>query len=163
MFIEDPSSSAMILRKDSASESAGMPSFRDRLRMTWELTWPLAALDLAVVTVIHGVLDAQGETLDSVWAVAGFFVVSPWVIRRALARAYANRQAVAISRDGEERARLSYQQSLKVMWLLAWRSTVMALAALLLVSSGIPERIAVRSMSEPGMRCSINCAALRRP
>ena len=103
--------------------------------MTWELTWPLAALDLAVVTVIHGVLDAHGETLDSVWAVAGFFVVSPWVIRRALARAYGNRQAVAITRDGEEMPRLPYQQSLKVMWLLAWRSTVMALVALLLVSA----------------------------
>ena len=112
-----------------------MPSFRDRLRMTWELTWPLAALDLAVVTAIHGVLDAQGETLDSVWAVLGFFVVSPWVIRRALARAYGNRQAVATTRDGEERPRLTYQQSLKVMWLLAWRSAVMALAALLLVSA----------------------------
>ena len=125
----------MILRKDSAVESAAMPSFRDRLSMTWELTWPLAALDLAVVTVIHGVLDAHGETLDSVWAVAGFFVVSPWVIRRALARAYGNRQAVAITRDGEEMPRLPYQQSLKVMWLLAWRSTVMALVALLLVSA----------------------------
>jgi len=120
--------------KDSAVESVGMPSFRDRFRMTWGMTWPLAALDFAVVTVIHGMLDVQGETLDSIWALVGFFVVSPWVVRRALGRRYGNHQAAATTREGKERSRLTYQQSLKVMWLLVWRSTVMALAALLVVS-----------------------------
>jgi hypothetical protein len=119
--------------KDSAVESVGMPSFRDRFRMTWEMTWPLAVLDFAVVTVIHGMLDVQGETLDSIWALVGFFVVSPWVVRRALRRRYGNHQAAATTREGKER-RLTYQQSLKVLWLLVWRSTVMALAALLVVS-----------------------------
>src|SRR5215472_6474845 len=106
MFIEGASLSAMILpksrddfAKNSAVESAGMPSFRDRFRMAWEMTWPLAALDFAVVTVIHGVLDVQGETLDSIWALVGFFVVSPWVVRRALARPHGNRRTTAITRE----------------------------------------------------------------
>ncbi|HLH43872.1 MAG TPA: hypothetical protein VKV74_12845 [Bryobacteraceae bacterium] len=112
-----------------------LPSFRDRLRITWEVSWPVAALDLAAAILTHGVLKAQGETLDSLWAVAVFFVVSPWAVRRALARNYGDRQAVAVASGGKETRRLGYQQSLKVMWLLAWRSTVMALVGLLLLSA----------------------------
>jgi hypothetical protein len=89
-------------------------------------------MDLAVVLVIHGVLDAKDETPDSIWAVVAFFVASPWVIRRAFRRAYEG------WRIGVERATgegpLRYQESLKVMWLLAWRSLVLGLGALLLVS-----------------------------
>ena len=108
-------------------------SFGERLRMTWELSWPLAAIDLGVVLLIHGVIDAQGEALDSAWAVAAFFIVSPWVVRRALARRYGSCRVVVVSGE-QDRARLQYQQSLKVMWLLAWRSSLLGLGALLLVS-----------------------------
>jgi hypothetical protein len=102
--------------------------------MAWELTWPLAVLDLAVVLFIHGVLDLQTETLDSIWAVLGFFLISPWVVRRGLAKTYRGTH-VAVMSGGEERAGLTYQQSLKVMWLLAWRSTAIALAALFAFSA----------------------------
>jgi len=60
---------------------------------------PLAALDLTIVTMIHGVLNVKGGTLDSIWAV-GFFVVSPGGSGRALARPYGNHQAAAATRDG---------------------------------------------------------------
>ncbi|HEY7336681.1 MAG TPA: hypothetical protein VH639_17440 [Bryobacteraceae bacterium] len=112
-----------------------LPSFRDRLRMTWEMTWPLAAMDCAAAIAIHGLLEVQGETPDSIWAVIGFFVASPWVVGRALALSYGPRSAVAVSRDGKARTRLTYQQSLKIVWLLAWRSTLMALAAILALSA----------------------------
>ncbi len=102
--------------------------------MAWELTWPVSLMDLLVVVVIHGVLEAQGETLDSIWAVAVFFVVFPWVVRRALARPYGVLRIVVITR-GEERPRLSYQQSLKVMWLLSWRPLAPTLVALLAISA----------------------------
>jgi hypothetical protein len=103
-------------------------SLRERFLLAWELTWPLALMDVAVVVTIHGLLDVQGETLDSIWAVAAFFVASPWVIRRAFRR------------DRIEAARaagsglLTYQESLKVMWLLAWRSTVLTLLAVVALS-----------------------------
>lgn len=116
-----------------------MLSFRERWRMAWEMTWPLAVLDVAVVLVIHGVMDTQTETLDSVWAVIGFFVASPWVVRRALALTYDKmRIAVVPNRalsSGGDRSRLTYQQSLKVMWLLAWRSTVLALVGIFVLSA----------------------------
>lgn len=100
-------------------------AYRDRLRMAWELTWPLALIDLVVVIVLHGIFNVQGESADSVWAVAGFFGVSPWVVRRALNRKYGNLRV---------RPKLSYQQSLKVMWLLGWRTLALSLAALVPVS-----------------------------
>jgi hypothetical protein len=103
-------------------------SFRDRFRLAWELTWPLALMEVVVVVTIHGLLDAQGETLDSIWAVAAFFVASPWVIRRA----FRGRRIEAIR--ALETGPLAYQESLKVMWLLAWRSTVLMLLAVLALS-----------------------------
>jgi hypothetical protein len=100
-------------------------SLRERYRMAWELTWPMALIDAAVVLLIHGFLESAGETWDSIWAVASFFTASPWVVRRALRLGY-GRWRIAPP--------LSYQQSLKVMWLLAWRTLALSLAGLLAVS-----------------------------
>jgi hypothetical protein len=100
-------------------------TYRDKLRMAWELTWPMALIDLAVVIVVHGILDVQGESADSMWAVVGFFGVSPWVVRRALNLKYGTWNILP---------KLTYQQSLKVMWLLGWRTLVFSLAALVPVS-----------------------------
>jgi hypothetical protein len=110
-------------------------TFRERLRLSWELTWPLALLDAAVVVVIHGVIEPQSETLDSIWALIAFFAVSPWVVQRALARRCGAWNIVVVTRLGEARARLRYQESLKVMWLLAWRTLPLALAAALAISA----------------------------
>jgi hypothetical protein len=110
--------------------------FRARLRLTWELTWPLALLDLGAVVLIHGALDSKGEVLDSVWGLVAFFVVSPWVVKRAMLCRYAGWR-IAIVSKGTEYPRLSYQQSLKVMWLLAWRTLPLMLVALLVISGMI--------------------------
>jgi hypothetical protein len=107
------------------------------VRLAWELTWPVSLMDLLVVLVIHGVLAAEGETLDSIWAVAVFLVVFPWVVRRALARSYGTWSIVVLRGKQvqyQERSRLSYQQSLKVMWLLSWRPLLPTLLALLVIS-----------------------------
>jgi hypothetical protein len=104
-------------------------TFRDRLRLTWELTWPLALLDLAAAVLIHGALDAKGESLDLLWAVASFFGIGPWIVRRAFLR-----EKIVAMRNGVESARLSYQQSFKAMWLLTWRTLPLAFAVLLIVS-----------------------------
>lgn len=126
--------------------------------MAWEMTWPLTALDLAVVLTIHGVLDPQTETLDSVWAVIGFFVVSPWVVRRALSQRYGSARIAVVS-QGADRARLTYQQSLKVMWLLAWRSTVLALIALL-VLSGLFRLVGIQARDLPAQGPLVNALGL---
>ena len=106
-------------------------AYRDRLRMAWELTWPMALIDLAVVLLLHGFLEVQGESADSLWAVAAFFGVSPWVVRRGLNLKYGRSRV---------RPKLSYQQSLKVMWLLGWRTLALSLAAL------VPLSLALRAL-----------------
>ena len=122
--------------------------------MAWELTWPLSLIDLAVIVMIHGVLDVEGETLDSIWAVAAFFVVSPWVVRRAVARPYGALHGalrVTVAAGSQERARLTYQESLKVMWLLAWRALVLSLAALLVISGALRlAGVSAGNLSNPG-------------
>jgi hypothetical protein len=100
-------------------------SYRERLRMAWELTWPMALIDLGVVILLHGFLEVQGESADSVWAVVAFFGVSPWVVRRGLNLKYGRLRV---------QPKLSYQRSLKVMWLLGWRTLALSLAALVPVS-----------------------------
>lgn len=105
--------------------------------MAWELTWPLSIADLAAVLLFHGLLDVQGETADSAWALIAFFLVSPWVVRRALRKSYEGCK-VSVQRPVEDRngqvATLKYQESLKVMWLLAWRTLILALGTLLITS-----------------------------
>jgi hypothetical protein len=96
-----------------------------RVRFAWELTWPMALIDVAVIIVLHGVLNVAGESADSLWAVVALFGVSPWVVRRALNLRYG---ALGI------RPKLTYQHSLKVMWLLAWRTLALSLAALIPIS-----------------------------
>ena len=135
-----------------------MLPFRERWRMAWELTWPLAALDIAIVLMIHGVLEARTETIDSVWAVVGFFVVSPWVVRRALSKKYGNVR-IAVATQGGDRDRLNYQRSLKVMWLLAWRSTVLALVALLVVS-GLLRLVGIQGRDLPAQGPLVNALGL---
>jgi hypothetical protein len=98
---------------------------RDRFRLAWELTWPLALIDVAFVLIVHGVLDVTGESADSIWAFLSFLTVSPWVVRRALRLQYGKLRITPA---------LTYQQSLKVMWLLAWRTLVLSLVALLIIS-----------------------------
>jgi len=109
-------------------------TFRDRLRLAWELTWPLALIDLGVVVLIHGAFDVKSEIPDTLWALIAFFGVGPWVVRRALARRYADWRIVPVTGKIQS-AHLNYQQSLKVMWLLAWRTIPVALLALLAVSA----------------------------
>lgn len=90
------------------------------------MTWPLALIDLIAVFVIHAVVEARDEKLDALWAVVSLLVVGPYVVRSALAQRYSGYE---ISPP------VTWQQSLKVMWLLAWRSEVLGLAAIMLVSS----------------------------
>ena len=108
-------------------------TFLDRFRLAWELTWPLALLDLAAVVLIHGAFDVKGEALDAAWALVTLFGVAPWVVRRALQRSYADWRIIVSIRRAESH-QLNYQQSFKVMWLLAWRTIPLQLLAALAIS-----------------------------
>jgi hypothetical protein len=101
----------------------------ERFRLAWEIIWPFTLIDLAMVVVIHGVLDAQGALLDVIWGVVSFFLVAPWVVRRAL-----KRKGIVAVTNQVARPALNYQQSFKAMWLLSWRTIPLTFAALFLIS-----------------------------
>jgi hypothetical protein len=85
------------------------------------------------VLVVHGILEVAGETADSIWTFASFLAISPWVVRRALRLTY-GRGTFQVVRRSERGSSLSYQESLKVMWLLAWRTLLLSLVGLLVFS-----------------------------
>jgi hypothetical protein len=93
----------------------------------------MALIDAAFVVLIHGLLETQGETADSIWAMTSFFAISPWIIRRGVRLRYGAWKFEVIRRSGRD-STLSYQESLKVMWLLAWRTLTLSLIALLVLS-----------------------------
>ena len=105
--------------------------------MAWEFTWPLLLMDLVFVLVVHGLVEPAGETWDSIWAVVSFVTVGPWVIGRAFRREYAGYRVMAERTEENGNRYLSppgYQENLKVMWLLAWRSLILFLIAGALLS-----------------------------
>ena len=88
-------------------------TYRERLQLAWQLTWPLAAIDLGVMIWLHGILNVRGETYDSVWALMVFFLISPWVIQRAFRRTYGKRRIEVVRRTAPERGPIHYQECLK--------------------------------------------------
>ncbi len=105
--------------------------------MAWEFTWPMALLDLVFVVVVHGIIEPSGETWDSIWAVISFIAVWPWIIGRAFRREYGHRRVMAArSQTGGNKYASPpvYQENLKIVWLLAWRSLVLLLVAGFVIS-----------------------------
>ena len=129
-------------------------SFQQRLRLAWELTWPVAAIDLAVMLVVHGVLNVTGDSFDSVWALGVILVVSPWAVRRAFGLPYGGRR-IQVAPGGS----LGYSESLKVMWLLAWRSLIIVFLAIL-VFSALLRAFGFQSLRLPGLSPLSNAVGL---
>ena len=105
--------------------------------MSWEFTWPIALIDLVFVLIVHGLIEPPGETWDSIWALVSFVAVWPWVISRAFGRDYGPWKVMATRSKNSGTKDLSpprYQENLKIMWLLAWRSLVLLLISGFVIS-----------------------------
>jgi hypothetical protein len=107
-------------------------SLSERIRLAWELVWPLFLFDLGAALFIYAVLGRERQDLESVYVVVSILVVAPWVVRRALRRQFPSFQIVCI-KDATE-SYLTWQDSLRVFWLLAWRSMAAGLALLIPLS-----------------------------
>lgn len=105
-----------------------MLSWRERFRVTWELVWPGTLID-ATRALLLFLLGIESTSLDSIYLLIAFFVVEPWVVRRALRLKYPGLHFNITGEEDSEPRPMSYQESLKVVWLLTWRSTLLLLAA----------------------------------
>ncbi|MEO8025921.1 MAG: hypothetical protein ABI823_05590 [Bryobacteraceae bacterium] len=107
-------------------------SFRERLQFTWTLTWPLIVIDLAWAVLLHLVVEGGTTSADSLFQVFSFFVLGPAILRWALNRGTPLHRVVAIRRGAE--STLSIADALAPFWLIAWRSLIFMLLALLPLS-----------------------------
>lgn len=88
--------------------------------------WFYAALEHKFRSVTGNVVP--GLTLAIVW----FFVVAPWTVRRAIALRRPAFDVAVVRRDGPASDRMRYGESLRVTWLLSWRTTLILLTPTML-------------------------------
>ena len=105
----------------------------ERFRLAWEMVWPATAID-AAWEIFAWVAGIDSKLAFAVSALSGFFVVETWVVRRAIRHAYGS-FSLSVGEDVDDPPhRMTYQESLSVVWLLTWRVTVLSIAALLVTS-----------------------------
>ena len=110
-----------------------MLTYRERLRFTWELLWPALLIDLAWA-LFSFLADFGSSGPESVYHVAAFFLLIPWVVRRAIRHPYPGFRFVVLWDGDDEPHPMTYQESLKVMWLLNWRVAALTLISLAPIS-----------------------------
>lgn len=106
-----------------------------RLQLTWAVSWPCIALDLAYRLVeSQSTLPKQEiQFIDVVFGILAFFLFSTWVVRRAVQLDYNGFHVVVLRAGGAEVGRtLTYRESLAVAWLISWRAgLIMAIPAVI--------------------------------
>ena len=109
--------------------------YRERLEFSWQASWPgfVAGLPFALLAFI---LDSPNELVKIQLAEAaiGLLVVGPFVIRRALAYAYRAFRFEVYGYGSTVPRLIGRLESLKVVWLLSWRTEILSLACLVPIS-----------------------------
>ncbi len=107
-------------------------SYRERLRLAWELAWPLFLLDLAVIGVAYLIVGPKITDLYVAYALLALVIVNPFLVRRMAGLRYPGFRLAVLS-DGAE-AEMGYTESFKVAWLLGWRTEIFSYLLLFIVS-----------------------------
>ena len=110
-------------------------NYRERLEFSWQASWPgfVAGLPFALLAFI---LDSPNELvkIQLAEAVIGLFVVGPFVIRRALGYAYRTFRFEVYGYGSSVPRLIGRLESLKVVWLLSWRTEILSLLCLVPIS-----------------------------
>ncbi|HUQ91168.1 MAG TPA: hypothetical protein VM120_05760 [Bryobacteraceae bacterium] len=107
----------------------------ERLGLAWQLAWPAVVLDFIWSFVVHVILDVKSTGVDALYLVPYLLVIAPWLVRRMFRRTYPNFRLKTMIHGAP--APMGYTESFKVMWLLSWRTSVLMLVLLLLVSMAL--------------------------
>jgi hypothetical protein len=106
----------------------------ERLELAWALTWPGS-----VIYVIYWLLRASRLSPEVFiemlcLGVLGLFLFEPWVVRRAVKLDFRGFHLVVFRSGSSEATRgINYWESLRVAWLLTWRTIMLELMLLVLV------------------------------
>lgn len=107
-------------------------SYPERLRLAWQLAWPVFLLDLLVIGVAYAIVGPKLTDLYVAYALLAMLIVYPFVVRRMVKLRYPGFR-LKMTRDGAE-AEMGYTESFKVAWLLGWRTEILSYLVLFIVS-----------------------------
>jgi hypothetical protein len=103
--------------------------FPERFQMAWQLTWPTLVVDTTWALLVHGAMGVESQGAMLAHEFLSLLVVAPWLVRRMVGLRYPAFRLKTLFADGE--GKMSYTESFKVMWLLSWRTTALAMFLLL--------------------------------
>jgi hypothetical protein len=141
----------------------------ERYSLAWQLTWPLTLIDIGIAFIIHVILDIHKPGAELVSEIPNLLIIAPWIIRLMMRRSYPGFRLKTLV-DGAP-AQMGYTESFKVMWLLSWRTEMLMLVLLLVVSfflrfvnvqlsSLVPSTEESPFLSALGLSLVLNAAAL---
>jgi hypothetical protein len=107
-------------------------TYRERMGLAWQLVWPAVTLDAIWCFGVYAVYETIPPKAELLFVLIYLIAVAPWLVRRMMRRKYQGFRLLTLV-DGKETA-MGYTESFKVMWLLSWRSSVLMLVALFVVS-----------------------------
>ena len=141
----------------------------ERFSLSWQLTWPLALIDIGIAFVIHVILDIHKPGAELVSEIPNLLLIAPWIVRRTMRRSHPGFRLKTLI--GGVPAQMGYTESFKVMWLLSWRTEILMILLLLVVSfflrfvnvqlaSLVPSTEESPFISSLGLTLVLNSAAL---
>lgn len=108
-------------------------TYRERLRLEWELAWPAFLIDLGVIGFAYMIVGPKITDLYIAYALIALLTVYPFLVRRMVKLKYDGFRLKTVNDDGQEFP-MGYTESFKVAWLLGWRTEILSYAALFIIS-----------------------------
>lgn len=107
-------------------------TFSERLQLAWQLAWPAVVFDIFWSFLIHVVFNIHATGVELIYLIPYLLFVAPWLVRRMVRRRYEGFRLKTVFAEGE--GEMGFSESFKAMWLLSWRTSVLMIGLLLVVS-----------------------------
>jgi hypothetical protein len=108
-------------------------NWSERFQFAWQLTWPSLLLGIGWALSAFLLIGRIPTFLQAGYAFFDLLIVSPWLVRRAFRLQFSTYRLETV-RNGMPFP-IGYTESFKVMWLLAWRSSILFLPTLILIGN----------------------------
>ena len=130
---------------------------RERVALTWSMTWPLLAIDVLWTILLHAAVEGDTNTAESIFQAVSFFVLGPMIVRRAIRRGTTEHSIAVLKPNpqpsGPYESSLTIGDALSLFWLLAWRSLILMLLAL------VPLSLILKSIVPAGLNAWVHALA----
>ncbi len=104
-------------------------TYRERLGLSWRLVWPIFLLEILWDFLALVILEIRSPGIEYLPGIPTLFLISPYLVRRMMAAKHPGFRLNTL-RYGVPAA-MNYTESFKAMWLLMWRTQIVAMLLLL--------------------------------